>query len=220
MRASLLRRCCMLLIAAACALSLPAQQPRASRPAPRPSAPAAAKLGPGEYATFVTGKGTFVAQLYPEQAPKAVANFVALAEGTQPFVDPSTGGLSRSKFYNGLLFFRSVPGQFIQTGDQLNNGTGTLGYTLPFEKNNLKFDRAGRMALAQSPGDATSRNSQIFFTLRALPAFDSQGFLIIGQIVRGLDVATALAAGPRRRGAEDQPLYPNILRSVTIQQVH
>lgn len=205
-----------LLLPLALALPLAAQPKPPARPAPRP---AAARLGPGEYATFVTNKGAFVAQLYPQDAPKAVANFVALAEGKQPYKDASTGGLSMAPFYNGLLFFRSVPGQLLQTGDQLNDGTGNTGYTLPFEKNALKFNLAGRMALAQVPGDATSRGAQIFFTLAPMPSLDPQGFLIIGQIVRGLRVARALAAGPRQPGRADVPKYPNTLERVTIQVV-
>lgn len=178
-----------------------------------------AKLAPGEYATFVTSKGTFVAQLYPDKAPKAVANFVALAEGKRPYRNPATGGLSSAPLYEGLLFFRTQPGAFIQVGDPLNTGTGNLGYTLPFEKNDLKFDRPGRMALAQSPGDPTSRGAQVFFTLRALPEYNAEGFLIIGQIVRGLDVAVALSQGPRQAGSTDLPRYPNTLRHVIIQEI-
>src|SRR5690348_500998 len=180
---------------------------------------AAPKLPPGEYATFVTSKGTFVAQLYPGKTPKAVANFVALAEGKRPYRNPATGGLSSAPLYEGLLFFRTQPGAFIQVGDPLNTGTGNLGYTLPFEKNDLKFDRPGRMALAQSPGDPTSRGSQIFFTLKALPEYNPDGFLIIGQIVRGLPVAIALSQGPRRSGTSDIPQYPNTLKHVTVQLV-
>ncbi len=202
------------LLALACTLTLTAQHKPAAKPAAAP-----AKLGPGTYATFHTSKGTFVAQLFPNAAPKAVANFIHLAEGKQPYKDPSTGGLSMAPLYNGLLFFRTIPGYMIQTGDPLNNGQGNLGYSLPVEKNNLRFDQAGRMALAQVPGDPTTRNSQIFFTLKPVPAMDKQGFLIIGQIVRGLNVAQAIAVGPRKGGSMDLPAYPNILQSVSIQVI-
>lgn len=182
-------------------------------------AAAPAKLAPGTYAVFETNKGSFTVQLFPKDAPKAVANFVNLAEGKRAYKDPLTGTLSMHKFYEGLLFFRSVPGAMIQTGDVLNNGQGNLGYTLPYEKNDLKFDQAGRMALAQVPGDTSSRGSQVFITLRPIPTFDQQGFLIIGQVVEGLDVAKALSEGPRRGGASDLPQYPNTLQHVVIKQV-
>ncbi len=205
------------MLALACALTLAAQHKPAAKTAAHAAAPA--KLGPGTYADFHTNKGMFVVQLFPSAAPKAVANFVNLAEGKQPYKDPSTGGLSMAPLYNGLLFFRTIPGYMIQTGDPLNNGEGSLGYTLPYEKNNLRFNQAGRMALAQVGNDPSSRGSQIFFTLKPVPALDQQGYLIIGQIVRGLDVAQALSEGPRKGGANDLPAYPNILQSVSIQVV-
>jgi peptidyl-prolyl cis-trans isomerase A (cyclophilin A) len=205
-------------LALACALTLTAQHKPAAKAAPKHAA-AQGKLGPGTYAVFHTSKGAFVAQLFPKDAPKAVANFIALVEGKQPYKDPSTGGLSMAPLYNGLLFFRTIPGYMIQTGDPLNNGQGNLGYTLPYEKNNLSFNVAGRMALAQVQGDPSTRNSQIFFTLKPVPAMDKEGFLIIGQIVRGLNVAEALSQGPRKGGASDLPAYPNMLQSVSIQVV-
>jgi|SRR6185312_2812937 len=213
-----LRTCALIACTGAFALTAAAQQKPAAK-APAHSAASSAKLGPGEYATFVTNKGTIVVQLFPKEAPKSVANFVELAEGKHPYKDPMTGSLSMHKLYEGLLFFRSVPDYMIQTGDPLNNGTGRLGYTIPFEKNNLKFDQPGRMALAQVLGDDTSRGSQVFFTLKPVPTFDKQGFLIIGQIVQGLDVADELSQGPRKGGASDIPQFPNILQHVTIQTV-
>ncbi|HUX67666.1 MAG TPA: peptidylprolyl isomerase [Terriglobales bacterium] len=205
-----------------CAASLAAQhKPAAKAAAKAPAKPAGpVKLGPGLYATFDTSKGKFIAQLYPQWAPKAVANFVGLAEGTRPYKDPRLGTLSTSKLYEGLLFFRTIPDYMLQTGDLLNNGQGSLGYTIPFEKNSLKFDQPGRMALAQAPGDPTSRGAQVFFTLKPVPTLDKQGYLIIGQIVAGMDVAKALSEGPRKGGASDIPEYPPILRHVTIQTIH
>ncbi|HEY8055837.1 MAG TPA: peptidylprolyl isomerase [Terriglobales bacterium] len=218
MRLSLSRTMIAAALALACCLSLSAQKRSAAKPAAKAAA-APAKLGPGTYALFTTSKGTFKAQLFPKDAPKAVANFVALADGKQPYKDPRMGNLSMAPLYQSLLFFRTIPGYLIQTGDPLNNGTGKLGYTLPFEKNNLKFDQPGRMALAQVPGDASSRGSQVFFTLKAVPALDEGGYLIIGQIVEGMDVAQSLSEGPRKGGAQDLPQYPNILQNVKIQVV-
>ncbi|HET9784569.1 MAG TPA: peptidylprolyl isomerase [Terriglobales bacterium] len=218
MRTTLPRIVTAAALALACSLSLSAQKTAPTK-TPAKAAAAPAKLGPGTYAVFNTSKGSFKAQLFPKDAPKAVANFVALAEGKQPYKDPRMGTLSMAPLYQSLLFFRTIPGYLIQTGDPLNNGTGKLGYTLPFEKNSLKFDQPGRMALAQVPGDASSRGSQVFFTLKPVPALDSGGYLIIGQIVDGLDVAQALSEGARKNGAQDIPQYPNILQSVKIQVV-
>ncbi|MGH9467864.1 MAG: peptidylprolyl isomerase [Terriglobales bacterium] len=212
MRARATRPVLAALMMLACALALQAQ-----RRAPHKAATPAAALGPGTYVVFITSKGSFTAQLFPQQAPKAVGNFIALAEGKQPYRSPLTNMLSSAPFYTGLLFFRTIPGSMIQTGDLLNDGTGTLGYQLPLEKNGLKFDRPGRMALAQVAGDASSRGAQIFFTLEPVPTLDKEGFLIIGQIVRGLDVAKAISLGPRKKGYTDEPEYPAVLRNVRIE---
>ncbi|MGH9412274.1 MAG: peptidylprolyl isomerase [Terriglobales bacterium] len=209
---SLPRAAVVVFAALACALTLSAQKHAAHKKAAPP-----AKLGPGTYAVFVTSKGSFTAQLYPRQAPKAVANFVALAEGKQPYKNPLTNALSMAPFYKNLLFFRTIPGYMIQTGDLLNDGTGSLGYQLPLEKNSLRFDQAGRMALAQIPGDTSSRGAEIFFTLEPVPQLDKEGFLVIGQIVRGLDIAKAISMGPRKPGHQDEPRYPPILHNVTIE---
>ena len=206
MRTSLLRSLATVVLVLACSAGLSAQK-------------RAARLGPGTYATFHTSQGDFTAQLYPRQAPKSVANFLALATGQQAYQNPSTGGLSMAPYYNGLLFFRTIAGFMIQTGDQSNNGTGRLGYAIPVEKNGLKFDQPGRMALAQAPGDPSTRGAQIFFTARAAPPLDHDGFLIIGQVVRGLDVVKALSEGPRKNGRPDVPERPPILQSVTIETV-
>ncbi|MGH3183652.1 MAG: peptidylprolyl isomerase, partial [Streptosporangiaceae bacterium] len=206
-------------LALACALALPAQQAAQQKAAPNPAPPKAvaapAKLGPGVYATFETSKGKFVAQLFAKDAPQTVATFIGLAQGTKPYKDPLMGNISMAKLYDGLLFFRTIRDYMIQTGDPLNNGRGTLGFTIPVEKNNLSFDQAGRMAMAQVPDDPTSRGSQVFFTVQPAPVLDGKGYLIIGQVVEGMDVVKALSEGPRRGGATDLPLYPNVLRHVT-----
>ncbi|HWG37873.1 MAG TPA: peptidylprolyl isomerase [Terriglobales bacterium] len=222
MRTSLSRFVAVAALAAACSLCLQAQKPAAKPAAPAAkSAAAPAKLGPGEYATFDTSKGKFVVELYPKLAPKSVANFVGLAEGKQPYNDPRVARLSMAPLYNGLLFFRTIQGYMIQTGDPLNNGTGRLGYTIPEEKNSLKFDQPGRVALAQAAGDPTSRGSQVFITVKAVPTLDKDNYLIIGQVVQGLEVVDALSQGAHKGGASgDVPEYPNMLNHVTIQEMH
>ena len=86
------------------------------------------KLKPGVYAHFVTTEGNFTVKLFDKDAPKTVANFVGLAEGT---IDPATGKPGKSKpFYDGLIFHRVIQGFMIQGGDPLGTGTGGPGYQL------------------------------------------------------------------------------------------
>ena len=95
-------------------------------------------------------------ELYPDVAPKSVANFVKLA---------------KSGFYDGLTFHRIVPGFVIQGGDPDGNGTGGPGWTIPGEfrsngfRNDLKHER-GVLSWART-ADPNSAGSQ-FFIMGAL----------------------------------------------------
>jgi peptidyl-prolyl cis-trans isomerase A (cyclophilin A) len=173
-------------------------------------------LGPGLYATFDTAKGKFVVQLFPDKAPKTVSNFVSLAKGEKPHLDPIMHMMSVSPLYDGLFFFRTIPGFIIQTGDPANTGTGDVGFTIPNEKNDLRFDRPGRLSMAQSEGDPNSRASQIFITCSAAPSLNRE-FLVFGQVVQGLAVVRAISEGPHR--GDDRPARPVMLNHVTIQQI-
>ncbi len=79
-------------------------------------------------ATLKTNHGDIVVRLFPNHAPKTVANFVELAEGTREWKDPKTGELAAKPLYDGTVFHRVISGFMIQGGDPLGNGTGGPGY--------------------------------------------------------------------------------------------
>ncbi len=121
--------------------------------------------GKGEklVATIVTSRGKFTCELFYKQTPMTVANFVGLALGEQPYKDVKTGEWKKGKFYDGLVFHRVIPKFMIQGGDPRGNGTGGPGYKFNDEfKPNLKFDKPGRLAMANA-GPATN-GSQFFIT--------------------------------------------------------
>ena len=137
-------------------------------------------------------------ELYPEVAPKSVANFVKLAE---------------SKFYDGLTFHRIVPGFVIQGGDPLGNGTGGPGWHIPGEfaangfKNDLKHERGVlSWARTQAPNSA---GSQFFIMVDAAPYLDGQ-YAAFGRLTEGLDVVDQIVAGLHGR----QP----VMKTVTIEK--
>src|SRR5271165_2041661 len=66
-------------------------------------------LTPGTYAVFTTTEGTIKTRLFPEHAPKTVANFIALAEGTKDWTHPTGGKKSGEKLYDGTIFHRVIP---------------------------------------------------------------------------------------------------------------
>ena len=116
-------------------------------------------------AVMKTTKGDIAFFLYPEAAPKNVANFVFLA---------------KNDFYNGLKFFRVVPNGLVQGGDPAENGTGTTGYLIPDEKKKwLTFDVEGILAMSNSCPDTNS--IQFFITMQAMKELNGK-YTIIGGI--------------------------------------
>ena len=68
----------------------------------------------GTYAIFETSQGNIVVRLLENEAPKTVANFVGLAEGTKEFTNEKTGQKEKRPFYDGLIFHRVIPDFMIQ----------------------------------------------------------------------------------------------------------
>src|SRR3989338_1486137 len=90
--------------------------------AKKPQLKKGAKFMENIYAEFDTTQGKIKIKLFSDKAPKTVANFVGLAEGTKEFTDPKTGKKMKHPFYDGLIFHRVIPDFMIQGGDP--RGTG------------------------------------------------------------------------------------------------
>jgi len=84
-------------------------------------------------ATLHTNLGDIRLELYPEQAPETVSNFVGLATGQKAWTDPRTGEESHAPLYDNVIFHRVIPGFMIQGGDPLGDGTGGPGYVFDDE---------------------------------------------------------------------------------------
>ncbi len=220
-----------MLLAAGCQSHTAAHRAAKAKPAASPAAAPAlagvvsaaaaglpAGLAPGLYANFQTSAGNIVARLFPRRAPKTVAGFVALATGNRPWQDPATGALNWQPLYDGLEFFRVVPGFIIQSGDPAETGSGSIGFNLPVETNRLRFNRAGRLSLAQVEGEPGSRASQFFITLRPAPPLDRQHFIIFGQVARGLAVARKISELPTPPGSS-RPHQPAVIHHLKIGRV-
>lgn len=177
---------------------------------------AAAELPDGLYARFTTSMGAFTAKLYHEQTPRTVANFVGLAEGTQPLIDFMLPGVVKRRFYDGLIFHRVVKGFVIQTGSPNGNGSDGPGYTIANEiKPDLKHSKAGMLGAARTSAQDTY-GAQLYFTLTNTPALDGS-YTVWGETVEGLDVV--LAIGNVLTGAGDKPVTPVILQKVDILRI-
>jgi peptidyl-prolyl cis-trans isomerase A (cyclophilin A) len=172
-------------------------------------------LKPGTYAVFETSEGKITCQLFPEQAPVTVENFVGLAQGAKEFTDPATRQQVKRPFYDGLIFHRVIPNFMIQGGCPLGSGTGGPGYQFKdeFDKT-LGFDRPGRLAMANAgPG---TNGSQFFITVAPTDWLNNK-HTIFGQVVEGQDVADKISKVPKDR--RDKPATPVVINTVKIVDV-
>jgi peptidyl-prolyl cis-trans isomerase A (cyclophilin A) len=170
------------------------------------------ELKPGLYATFETTQGNITCQLFPDQAPKTVANFVGLAGGTLKYVDPKTHQSAKGRFYDGLAFHRVIPNFMIQGGCPLGNGTGGPGFQFEDEfAKGLEFDQPGRLAMANA--GPNTNGSQFFITV-APTTWLNKRHTIFGQVVEGQDVVEKISAVPHDR--LDRPATPVVLKTVKI----
>ena len=167
------------------------------------------------HVVFQTNHGTFTAELYSQDAPITVSNFVDLAEGNKEWTDPTTGEQRMSPFYDGTIFHRVIPEFVIQGGDPTGTGTGGPGYQFQDEFTlRLRFDQPGRLAMANS--GPNTNGSQFFITEVATPQLDDV-HTIFGQVIQGMEVVRAIARVPR--DSSDRPLQPVVLERLIIERV-
>jgi cyclophilin family peptidyl-prolyl cis-trans isomerase/HEAT repeat protein len=125
-----------------------------------------------------TTRGTIEIELFREDAPMTVANFVSLAKG---------------RFFDGLTFMRVVPYFVIQGGDPRNDQEGGPGYAIRCEINMRPFER-GSLGMALSGKD--TGGSQFFITLSPQPHLDG-GYTCFGRVLSGMPAVEQMVAGDR-----------------------
>ncbi|KEF35337.1 peptidylprolyl isomerase [Deinococcus sp. RL] len=162
-------------------------------------------------AVLNTTKGPITLELYAQQAPVAVNNFVFLA---------------LNRFYDGTRFHRVIDGFMAQGGDPQSTdpalrgrwGTGGPGYSFRAEVGSgLRFDRAGVLGMARA-ASLDSQGSQFFITL-APADFLSGGYTVFGRVVAGLDVLQRLTRTATASAGGEVPIpgaEPDVIQSVQI----
>lgn len=163
------------------------------------SAPKIIKSNPNEgiFADIETSKGKITVQLEYKKTPITVANFISLAEGTNPYVKADLKG---KPFYNGLKFHRVIKDFMIQGGDPLGTGSGDPGYKFKDEFTDLVHDKGGILSMANSgPG---TNGSQFFITHKETPWLNGK-HTIFGHSVSGMDVINAI-------------VQDDVIKSITI----
>jgi cyclophilin family peptidyl-prolyl cis-trans isomerase len=147
-------------------------------------------------ATLHTNKGAIVVELFDEDAPKTVGNFVKLAG---------------DGFYDGVIFHRVIPDFMIQGGDPTGTGSGGPGYQFEDEFNRHKVIRG---ALAMANAGPNTNGSQFFIvTADETPWLDGK-HTVFGRVTDGMDVVDAISAADR--DARDKPYQDVVIERVEI----
>ena len=139
--------------------------------------------------------GEFVIELFPDKAPETVNSFIFLAN---------------QGYFDGVSFHRVLDGFMAQTGDPTGTGSGGPGYTFKNEDNDLRFDKAGVVAMANAGRD--TNGSQFFITFDSADYLNG-GYTIFGQVIEGMDAVNGIT---RRDPMENPTFTGDIIETITI----
>lgn len=181
---------------------------------PDTPAPPANVSVPGDgqlYARFKTSMGDMVAKLYEAEAPRTVANFVALATGNVEWKD-ADGQTTKRPLYSGTVFHRVIPDFMIQGGDPRGNGTGGPGYKWGDEINpSLKHTKPGILSMANA--GPNTNGSQFFITEKPTSWLDGK-HAVFGEVVENVELIPQITHVERDH--MDRPRKDIVLEQVEI----
>jgi cyclophilin family peptidyl-prolyl cis-trans isomerase len=147
-------------------------------------------------ATLTTNRGAFEIELFDDDAPKTVANFVKLA---------------RAGFYDGVIFHRVIPNFMIQGGDPTGTGSGGPGYQFDDEPNERRVER-GAFAMANA-GPNTNGSQFFIVTADACPWLDRL-HTVFGRVDAGMDVVDEI--DQVATDGRDRPIDQIRIEAITI----
>jgi cyclophilin family peptidyl-prolyl cis-trans isomerase len=167
------------------------------------------------YADVNTSLGTYTIELNYTAAPRSVANFIGLADGSRAWIDSSTGAIhSGEPFYNGLHYHRVIAGFMSQVGSRKGDGTDGPGYSFRDEfSSGLSHSSAYIVSMANS--GPNSNGSQFFITAEATAWLDGK-HTIFGSVVSGTSVCAAIN---NTAVTNSVPNTPVVINSITIRRV-
>lgn len=164
-------------------------------------------------ATLHTNLGDIRLELFADQAPRTVANFVGLADGTKEWLDPRTGQPGNGPLYSDVIFHRVIPQFMIQGGDPTGTGRGGPGYQFGDEISpDLTFSKPYLLAMANAgPG---TNGCQFFITVAATPWLNRK-HTIFGEVADQSSRAVVDQIAAVATGRNDRPKSDVVIKSVT-----
>jgi peptidyl-prolyl cis-trans isomerase A (cyclophilin A) len=165
-------------------------------------------------ATLHTTQGDIRVNLFPNHAPKTVANFVGLAQGTKEYSERNAKGERSGPFYDGSIFHRVIEGFMIQGGDPTGTGRGGPGYRFADEfHQELQFNKPYLLAMANAgPG---TNGSQFFITVGPTPHLNFK-HTIFGEVADQESRAVVDEIARTQTGAADRPVKDVVIESVEV----
>lgn len=182
-----------------------------AKPVEPATTPSPSGVEEGSTATLQTSLGDIKLEFYPSDAPKAVANFIKLAE---------------KGFYDGVTFHRVIPGFMIQGGDPLskdsdptNDGTGGPGYMFADELDSTTASyktgyKKGVLAMANA---GKNTNGSQFFIMLADYAL-AHDYTIFGRVTVGRDIVDKIGLVKTTGGPTDRPLENIVIRKAVVEK--
>jgi peptidyl-prolyl cis-trans isomerase B (cyclophilin B) len=147
-------------------------------------------------ATLHTNHGAIAIELFDDDAPKTVANFLKLAG---------------DGFYDGVIFHRVIPDFMIQGGDPTGTGSGGPGYQFEDEFNDNKVVRG---ALAMANAGPNTNGSQFFIVTTGAASWLDGKHTVFGRVTGGMDVVDAISA--LETDARDRPRSDVVIERVEL----
>src|SRR3954464_10413153 len=149
-------------------------------------------------AIIQTNHGPIHVELFPDDAPKTVSNFVKLAN---------------DGFYDRVIFHRVIRDFMIQGGDPTGTGTGGPGYFFEGEFNDHKIERG---ALAMANAGPNTNGSQFFIvTTDAAPWLDGK-HTVFGRVTEGMEAVDSIEQA--ETGAQDRPVQDAVIERVEVSE--
>jgi peptidyl-prolyl cis-trans isomerase A (cyclophilin A) len=167
-------------------------------------------------AILQTSQGDIRVNLFPDYAPRTVASFVGLAEGTKEYSPQNAQGGTSGPYYDGVLFHRVIEGFMIQTGDPTGTGRGGPGFTVPDEFTaELQYNKPYLLGMANI-NQPNTNGSQFFITVKPTPHLNYK-HTIFGEVAdqESRNVVDAIGRAQTRN---DRPVEDIVINHVVIER--